>query len=315
METGAKFESRDHALHEGFQMKHRLKAAVLIIASCTVVGSAVSAGSAELSHGSSPTTEDGNWSVIFTTYGWIPWLSGNTVIKGRSFDVSVDPSDLLGHLDWSTLPAWMSYAEARRGPVGLFNDIVYASFSGSKGFAKDGEHATFSGNISADYTQVTVEAGGAYEIWQGRNPVLMGTSAFDVLAGARYWHQDSVVSADSVTTLNVAGLEFENGRWFAKSGSVNWVDPFVGARLRNKIGPGEELDVRADFGGFGVGSDFSWQVLATYNWQMCILDGHVLDGYVGYRALSVDYSQGSGTSRYEYNVLQQGPVVGTTLHF
>lgn len=295
-------------------MKHRLKAAVLMIASCAAVGSAVPAGSAELSHGPSQTTDAGNWSVIFTTYGWIPWLSGNTTIKGRSFDVSVDPSDMFGHLDWSTLPAWMSYAEARRGPIGLFNDIVYASLSGSKGFAKDGEHATFSGNVSADYTQVTVEAGGAYEIWAGRNPVLMGTSAFDVLAGARYWHQDSVVSATTVTS-GTGGLEFQNGRWYAKSGSVNWVDPFIGARLRNKIGPGEEFDVRADFGGFGAGSDFSWQVLATYNWQMCTLYGHVLDGYVGYRALSVDYSQGSGTSRYEYNVLQQGPVVGTTLHF
>lgn len=100
-----------------------------------------------------------------------------------------------------------------------------------------------------------------------------------------------------------------------RSGSVDWVDPFVGMRLRNQLGPNEELMIRADFGGFGAGSDFSWQVLATYNWQMCVLGGHVLDGYVGYRALSVDYSQGSGTSRYEYDDLQQGPVIGSTLHF
>jgi hypothetical protein len=115
--------------------------------------------------------------------------------------------------------------------------------------------------------------------------------------------------------VNIAGLEFENGRWFAKSGNVDWVDPFVGGRLRNKISPGEELVVRADVGGFGAGSDISWQVLATYNWKMCVLNGYLLDGYVGYRALSVDYSQGVGTSKYEYNALQQGPVVGSTLHF
>jgi len=67
--------------------------------------------------------------------------------------------------------------------------------------------------------------------------------------------------------------------------------------------------------GFGAGSDFSWQVIGTYNWQMCIFEGLNVDGYIGYRALSVDYSQGSGTTRYEYDVLQQGPVMGMTTRF
>ena len=64
-----------------------------------------------------------------------------------------------------------------------------------------------------------------------------------------------------------------------------------------------------------MGSDASWQVLATYNWQMCALDGHLIDGYLGYRALSVDYSQGSGNTQYKFDVLFQGPVAGATLHF
>lgn len=41
----------------------------------------------------------------------------------------------------------------------------------------------------------------------------------------------------------------------------------------------------------------------------------VVNGYLGWRALSVDYEQGSGTGRYEFNVLQQGPVVGFTGRF
>ena len=51
-------------------------------------------------------------------------MSGTMAIKGRPFDVQADPSQILGHLDWSTIPAWMSYAEARNGPIGLFNDIL-----------------------------------------------------------------------------------------------------------------------------------------------------------------------------------------------
>jgi hypothetical protein len=51
----------------------------------------------------------------------------------------------------------------------------------------------------------------------------------------------------------------------------------------------------------------AWQVLATYNWQMCTMDGHLIDGYLGYRALSVDHTQGSGNTEYKYDVLMQGP--------
>ncbi len=41
----------------------------------------------------------------------------------------------------------------------------------------------------------------------------------------------------------------------------------------------------------------------------------MLDGYLGYRALSVDYETGEGSRRYEYDVLQQGPVIGITGRF
>lgn len=257
--------------------------------------------------GSAPKHQDvPEWSLTFTTYGWIPWMSGDTTVRGRDFTVAANPSDIFGHLDWSTLPAWMSYAEARRGPIGLFNDVVYASLSGSTGFSGR-RGGPLRADVSADYTQVTVEFGGAYEVWTGANPVVPGSSALDLLAGGRYWHQDSTITGSLVLDPFVRETE--------RSGAVDWVDPFVGARLRNKLANGDEMVLRADFGGFGVGSDFSWQVLATYNWQMCLLNGYVLDGYVGYRALSVDYSQGSGDTLYKYDVLQQGPVIGSTLHF
>lgn len=188
------------------------------------------------------------WTLSFTTYGRIPWMSGTMGIKGRSFDVQTDPSQILGHLDWSTLPAWMSYAEVRNGPIGLFNDIVYANISGSKGFAKELPgplQTSLSGGVSVDYEQAIVEFGGAYQIWSGANSLISGASAVDLLGGGRYWHQDVSASA------NVGPLNAD------RSGSVDWVDPFVGARLRQQIAPGESLVLRADVGGFGVGSDAS----------------------------------------------------------
>jgi len=58
---------------------------------------------------------------------------------------------------------------------------------------------------------------------------------------------------------------------------------------------------------FGAGSQFTWQALATYNWQMCSFGPMRVDGYAGWRALRVDYETGSGVGRYDFNVLQAGP--------
>ena len=146
-----------------------------------------------------------DWTFSFTTYAWTPWISGDLTIKGRSFDVDVTAGQVLDALDWSGIPAWFSYAEARNGRLVLFNDIAYAKLAGSKSFAKTGPlgAATLSGNVEADYEQAIVEVGAAYEIWSGMNPGV-GTAAFDVLAGGRYWHQDTTVSAD--LALDAAGL-------------------------------------------------------------------------------------------------------------
>jgi len=66
------------------------------------------------------------------------------------------------------VPAWMSHAEARRGPLSLFNDIVWGDVTGSGGFSRTfhGRRAaaTFGADIDVDYSLAIVEAGGAYTV-------------------------------------------------------------------------------------------------------------------------------------------------------
>jgi hypothetical protein len=81
------------------------------------------------------------------------------------------------------------------------------------------------------------------------------------------------------------------------------------------MAPGQNLTMRGDIGGFGAGSDFSWQAIATYDMQICITDSYAIDGYLGYRALAVDYSEGSGNNRYEFDAVTHGPVIGATVRF
>jgi len=89
----------------------------------------------------------------------------------------------------------------------------------------------------------------------------------------------------------------------------------VGARLRYAVAPGHELFVRGDVGGFGVGSDFSWQAVAGYAWDFAVWNGVTFSGVLGYKALYVDYTQGEGLSRYGFDMLQHGPVLGVNMRF
>jgi hypothetical protein len=166
------------------------------------------------------------WQFSFTPYGWLPWISGDMVVKGRTLDVAVDPVEIIDHLDWSTLPIWMSYAEARRGPLSLFNDIVYSQLSDSGSFARSVSRrratATFGADVKVDYQLAIVEAGGAYEIWSQGSKSSTGFTAFDLLAGARYWHQEVDVSADLTATLAFSGplgVTISGNRAIASSGS------------------------------------------------------------------------------------------------
>ncbi|MGH7411333.1 MAG: hypothetical protein ACREJ6_09810, partial [Candidatus Methylomirabilis sp.] len=106
------------------------------LAVCGLLAGISSAASADLGlepreQLAEPAALPSQWQFSFTPYGWLPWISGNMVVKGRTLDVALDPSQIIDHLDWSTLPIWMSYAEARHGSLSLFNDIVYTQLTGA----------------------------------------------------------------------------------------------------------------------------------------------------------------------------------------
>jgi hypothetical protein len=310
--------------HQTMIVVRRIAAAALAI--CGLLLDTSTGLSADL--GAEPTLPQpapplSQWQFSFTPYLWLPWMTGDVVVKGRTLDVAVDPAQLIDHLDWSDIvPAWFSHAEARRGPLSLFNDVVWADVSGSGGFQRkfNGKLAsgTFGADIDVNYQLAIVEAGGAYTVWSQGRRGSPGSTAFDVLAGARWWHQEIDVSADLTTTLTVGGpdgLTISGNRAIAKSGGIDWVDPFVGARVQHQLAPGQAIEIRGDVGGFGAGSQFSWQAIATYNRPLCMVHGIPVDGYLGFRALSADFSQGSGQSRFEWDNVIYGPVIGATMRF
>ena len=89
----------------------------------------------------------------------------------------------------------------------------------------------------------------------------------------------------------------------------------IGARVRYAVAPGHELFLRGDIGGFGVGSDFSWQAIGAYGFEFGAYRHHLLGRDRLSGALSVDYVQGEGRQRYEFDMVQHGPILGISARF
>ncbi len=80
-----------------------------------------------------------------------------------------------------------------------------------------------------------------------------------------------------------------------------WFDPYVGFCARYNLCEKIYLIGKADIGGFGVGSDLTWQASAALGYQL----SRNLFAEAGYRFLAVDYHQNGFT----YNVRTQGAEV------
>jgi hypothetical protein len=88
----------------------------------------------------------------------------------------------------------------------------------------------------------------------------------------------------------------------------------VGFRLRHQMGPTKELSLEGDFGGFGAGSDFSWQLVAAYRFDSTIC-GMPFHGLTGYRALSVDFTEDSHFGKNTLDFVQHGPILGVSFRW
>ena len=62
-----------------------------------------------------------------------------------------------------------------------------------------------------------------------------------------------------------------------------------------------------DIGGFGVGSDFTWQAIAALDWRV----SEKSSASVGYRWIQIDYDAG----RANIDLNMSGPIIGASLRF
>jgi hypothetical protein len=261
------------------------------------------------------------WMFTLAPYVWMPSLNGSTTVKGRTTNVDVTFVDILEHTKIpKDLFGVMAYFEARNGRYSFFGDVVYlkvglnGDMTRSRG--TDNLNASVGASAGLKIEMVIAQLAAAYEVARWASTSGPGSStAIDLYGGVRGWWQKADASFDLGGTVNVGDLTFNPDRTLTASGDVSWLDPLVGVRLRQQFAPGMDLVMSGDVGGFGAGSKFSWQALAAFNYTLFVRNNVTWSGMIGYKALYVDYSQGSGLNHYEYNMTMHGPILGLTARF
>ena len=84
-----------------------------------------------------------------------------------------------------------------------------------------------------------------------------------------------------------------------------WIDPVIIARLSETIHDTWQFQFRGDIGGFGIGSDLTWQVQAYVGYRFSKLFQMTL----GYRIIAMDYDKGTGAARFRYDMNTSGPLL------
>ena len=246
-------------------------------------------------HAQNPSSGESKWEFIVAPYFWMAGIEGDVGVKGISTHVNIPFRDILKDLDFGG----EVHVEAWKDRWGIFLDATYLKLS----VDDEGISQTLGPvSVDVDMGEWLVEFGGLYRLgrWSLGKDERRALS-LEALGGGRYW--DLSVDVDAVVPLAGLGLDVDK--------SKSWIDPFIGARLRADLTEKLSLAVRGDIGGFGVGSQFTWNASAIFGYHF----SPTISAWLGYRALGVDYESGSGSSKFKFDVIMYGPIVGLGIQF
>jgi hypothetical protein len=233
--------------------------------------------------------QDSGWSFAGALYGWGAGINGEAGVFGLPpQDLDLPFSDILQDLDF----AFMGLGEARNGRFVFGMDLTYSKIGTTVDNPR--QDGALIDSMEVDSAVWMVTGFGGYTVYD--------TEALqvDVIGGARYW---SVDNDFKVNTFNSS--DPLNGRTY--SDGAEWVDPLVGVKLRADLTHKVYVTSWGMIGGFGLGSDVMWDVMAGAGYSFT---DHV-DMFAGYRAVSVDYADDG----FVYDMVQQGPLLAAVVRF
>jgi len=232
------------------------------------------------------TTESGVELNIVPLYLWLPGMSGKVGVFGAApVNVDLTPIDILSNLGdfLSALDGlYMGTGEVRYGKIGLTYDVFYIDVSSTAEI----DRKILKGAADIAFSQVMATVLGSYRVLEN------DATHVDLLGGIRV----NDVRLDVDVNTNLGGFDLSDGS--------TWVDPMFGAKARMQLNENWYVNGQALLGGFGVSSDFVWDVSAYvgYQWK------NWLDFYAGFRGTGTDYKSGS----FVWDVTEYGPMIGAT---
>jgi hypothetical protein len=237
------------------------------------------------------------WKVMFAPYFWTSHLSGEVMAKGQAAEYDMDFGDVLEFQNFAA----MIHAEAQRGRLRLMTDVMYIEFS--EDIPMSYPEAEVRVNINSD--KFYWEFGGGY-LLTGlvRERMARSPLQIEVIGGGRYAYLDMELNfqADPASALIQQSLAG------ARSGKKEWLDPFVGGRAQWFAADKWLLALRADIGGFGLGSELAWNTVARVDYRMSASFALTL----GYRVFDVKYEDGEGDDKFVYDTRMMGPLLAMT---
>lgn len=213
--------------------------------------------------------EGGGWHWVNVPYIWGTGMDGTVGIGPARAEVDQSFSDVVSHLDLGA----MMRLEGQGARWGISFDVAYVNLS----------ETTKPGDAEVTSEQINAELDATYRV----------NDHFQALVGGRFWKLNNDV-------------DFANPVLNDVDAERDWLDPVVGFIAKAPMGDHWEFRFRGDVGGFGAGSDLSWQAELAFGWKV----NEKFTLVLGYRVLEVDYDSGSGAREFVYDVSQQGPGIG-----
>lgn len=255
----------------------RTTAAALLTA-----GAAFVCGAANANAQSQASRPASDWGFRLTPYLWFAGFTGTVGAGGRTADIDAPFRDVFDELNFGA----MVHFEARKNRFMTLVDGFYVSLTDEKSISIP------SGlNLKANSKTFVLNPDVGFRLLGGDK------ASVDFLTGIRYWHLKNSLEFESEVLPGAPEV----------SGSKDWVDPVLGAQMGLKLPGRWRARLQGDAGGFGAGSDLTWQVVASLGYELS--NRTALNA--GYRYLEVDYRSGG----FRFDTALSGFLLGVSFRF
>jgi len=228
--------------------------------------------------------DEDRWGLMVAPYFVFPNMSGQAGIGDVTVDVDADPGDIFDKLQFG----FMMFLEMSNRDWAVGIDGLYMNLG------QKGQTPILGRESEVDMKQLAIQTNILRRVaaWA---EVGLGVRLNSIESGLMVAPGDIVLPGRDVTVKNT------------------WLDPLIAARFIIPMESKWRLGIQGDIGGFGISSDFAWQVLPFVGYRF----SQVFELAGGYRAIGMKYETGeAGTTDYFlYDMVIFGPQLGIVLRF